>query len=101
MNNCKELDEKIELLINSKNEQFEFLLPNSTYHNFYKFKLALYTEMLSSVQNEGDEANSVQEKLDDSAGQDIDRNRSVKTSSEKHKAPKAKTFPSLKGFFNA
>ena len=99
--NDKIVEGKIDLLKNSNKERFEFLYPHSKYHNYYKFKLALYTEMLSSDQKEEKTTMIEQEKSNETTVNESDRDRTIVTSNDKSKVPKAKTFPSLKGFFNA
>ena len=99
--NDKIVEEKIDLLKDSNKERFEFLFPHSKFHNYYKFKLALYTEMLSSDQKEEKTTMIEQEKPNETTVNESDRDRTIVTSNDKSKVPKAKTFPSLKGFFNA
>lgn len=56
--NDNAVQEKLLRLKHFNKEKFGFLFPEGEFHNYYQFKLALYTEMLSSVQK-GENKNMV------------------------------------------
>jgi len=48
---CKNGVDNFPVLSKFKPEQFEFLNPESKYHMFYKYKIALYKELFGLAQN--------------------------------------------------
>jgi len=48
---CKNGVDKFPALSKFKAEQYEFLDPESKYHMFYKYKIALYKELFGLAQN--------------------------------------------------
>ena len=106
---CKEIikdgndhavEEKLGLLKDSDKEKFEFLFPKSKYHNYFKFKLALYKEMLST-EDKQDKIRQIQDNSDSNNSQNTAYEETNAAKNEKTKETKCKKFPSLKGFFNA
>ena len=95
------VQEKLKLLKDSNKERFEFLFPESKFHNYYRFKLALYTEMLATVPN-GEHKNmgSEQDSPHHNTDRDTDQKSDTVAKNEPSKGQKAKKFPTLKGFFN-
>jgi hypothetical protein len=96
--------EKLSVVKKLHKDRFEFLFPESKYHNYYLFKIALYTEMTTS-NKEKDSKTEI-----DKPVTEINQNEASKNSiSTANTAPQddkqmaeltIKTFPTLKGFFN-
>ena len=96
--------EKLSVVRKLHKDRFEFLFPESKYHNYYLFKIALYTEMMTS-NKEKDSKTEIDKPVNATDQNETSRNftstASSGTQDEKQMAElTVKTFPTLKGFFN-
>ena len=94
-------EERLSIVKKLHKDKFDFLFTGNKYHNYYLFKIALYTEMLNS-QTKTILQDTSQTLADKS---ELTDNLSVKTTSESNdyrqlSESSGKSFPTLKGFFN-
>ena len=94
-------EERLSIVKKLHKDKFDFLFTGNKYHNYYLFKIALYTEMLNSQTNKilQDTSQTLADKPE------LTDNLSSKITSESNDCRQlsessGKSFPTLKGFFN-
>ena len=94
-------EERLSIVKKLHKDKFDFLFTGNKYHNYYLFKIALYTEMLNSQTKTilQDTSQTLADKPE------LTDNLSSKITSESNDCRQlsessGKSFPTLKGFFN-